>query len=208
MGFWIKTALAYLFLLLFFFIYIEFPCFPGFQLPTKSQRDEMTLRFTSHSKLPVLCVCPLCLCDGLSTCSGCILPNDCPPLTLGYREVRIENWALQVWVADRDILSSVCLPCHAETPGEVCFGRWWCLVGGLVLLLVASVSWRPPFHHHPFHCAPDGWRVECSVTQLFIDEPTWNTPSGVSLRINRSCCQTELPALTWFGFVSLLKNIN
>lgn len=86
-------------------------------------------------------------------------------------------------------------PCHAtDTRGSV-FGRlmvlgwWWWWWWRRVLLFL------PPFT--PSLCPPDGCWVECSVTRLFLEEATWNTATGASMRINTSCFRAVWHVKHW-----------
>lgn len=80
------------------------------------------------------------------------------------------------------------VPCRSDIRGGV-------LEGMLMLGWPCCCWWqlfRAPRPRPLFICTPDDWRMECGVTQLFLEGATWNTPTGDSLRINSSSCQTVL----------------
>lgn len=79
------------------------------------------------------------------------------------------------------------MPCHSDIRGGV--------LGGMLMLGWRCCWWqlfRAPRSQPQFLCTPDDRRMECGVTQLFLDGATWNTPTADSLRINRSFCQAVL----------------
>lgn len=89
------------------------------------------------------------------------------------------------WVSHTCFLSSG-RPCHVTDTSGGMFGG----VGGVGVGVGGGgggcCCFFPP-NPTPSLCPPDGCQLECSVTGLFLDEATWNTPTEASLRINTSC---------------------
>ena len=86
------------------------------------------------------------------------------------------------------------------TQAEACLGGWcwcWCWWWWRVLLFL------PP--QTPSLCPADGCQLECSVTGLFLDDATWNTPTEASLRINTSCSRAVWHV--WPEFCSDLTSV-